>query len=185
MAYLAALPDPAVADVTAALEPVSDIAVYRQTSNQRHHYGKIKNWPDGLLVVGDAACAFNPVYGQGMTVAALQALLLRDQWGDRGCSGGSTESPTSVGRSRRVKDLRHPTSAGEQNRMQRVVAAWSAELTKLAVTGNRRAYAAFAGVYHLMTRPRSLFHPALFVAVAWSRVRGAGQPRPVPRFWSG
>ncbi len=180
LAYLAALPDPAVADVTAALEPVSDIAVYRQTSNQRHHYGKIKNWPDGLLVVGDAACAFNPVYGQGMTVAALQALLLRDQWGRPGLQRRLDRVADFCWSVATSEDLRHPTSAGEQNRMQRVVAAWSAELTKLAVTGNRRAYAAFAGVYHLMTRPRSLFHPALFVAVAWSRVRGAGQPAPRP-----
>ena len=64
--------------------------------------------------------------------------------------------------------------------MQRIVAAWSAELTRLAVIGNRRAYATFAGVYHLMTQPRSLFHPALFVAVARSRVRGRGQPAPRP-----
>ena len=180
LAYLAALPDSAVADATAALEPVSDIAVYRQTSNQRHHYGKIKNWPDGLLVIGDAACAFNPVYGQGMTVAAQQALLLRSRWGRPRLQRQLDRVADFCWSVATSEDLRHPTSVGEQNRMQRIVAAWSAELTKLAVSGNRRAYATFAGVYHLMTQPRSLFHPALFVAVAWSRVRGRGQPAPRP-----
>ena len=43
------------------------------------------------------------------------------------------------------EDLRHPTSAGEQNRPQRIVAAWSAELARLAVAGDRRAYRTFAG----------------------------------------
>ena len=179
-AYLAALPDSAVADAAAALQPVSDIAVYRQTSNQRHRYGKIKNWPDGLLVIGDAACAFNPVYGQGMTVAAQQALLLRDRWGRPGLQRKLDQVADFCWSVATSEDLRHPTTVGEQNRMQRIVAAWSAELTKLAVTGDRRAYATFAGVYHLMTRPRSLFHPALFVAVAWSRVRRRGQPAPRP-----
>jgi flavin-dependent dehydrogenase len=180
LAYLAGLPDSAVADTAATLEPVSDIAVYRQTSNQRHHYGKIKNWPDGLLVIGDAACAFNPVYGQGMTVAAMQALLLRDRWGRPGTQRRLDRVADFCWSVATSEDLRHPTSVGEQNRMQRIVAAWSAELTKLAVTGDRRAYAAFAGVYHLMTGPRSLFQPALFVAVAWSRVRGRSQPAPRP-----
>jgi 2-polyprenyl-6-methoxyphenol hydroxylase-like FAD-dependent oxidoreductase len=184
-AFLASLPDPAVADVAAALTPVSDIAVYRQTSNRRYHYGQLRGWPEGLLVIGDAACAFNPVYGQGMTVAAQQALLLRDRWGRPGLQRLLDRVADFCWSVATSEDLRHPTSVGSQDRMQRIVAAWSAELTKLAVTGDRRASRTFADVYHLMAEPRALFHPALFATVARARLVGRGRPAPRPAVLDG
>jgi 2-polyprenyl-6-methoxyphenol hydroxylase-like FAD-dependent oxidoreductase len=179
-AYLAGLRDPAVADVAARLEPVSDIAVYRQTSNRRYRYGQVRGWPEGLLVVGDAGCAFNPVYGQGITVAAQQALLLREAWA----------APRLQRRLDRVadfcwsvatsEDLRQPTSEGRQNVPQRIIAAWSAELARLAVAGDPQAFRTFSRVYHLMAPPSDLFHPALFLTAARSVLRGRGRPAPRP-----
>lgn len=57
-------------------EPVSPIYSYRRTENRFRHYERMNRWPDGFIVVGDAVCGFNPVYGQGMTVAAIAAQLL-------------------------------------------------------------------------------------------------------------
>lgn len=66
-----------VLDAVRNAEPIGEVACHRVPSSQWRRYDKMQRFPKGLLVIGDAVCSFNPVYGQGMTVAALEALALR------------------------------------------------------------------------------------------------------------
>jgi 2-polyprenyl-6-methoxyphenol hydroxylase-like FAD-dependent oxidoreductase len=74
--FARSLRSPELYDALREAEPLTPIAPYRATENRLHYYEKVSGWPEGFVVLGDAVCAFNPVYGQGMTNAARCAQLL-------------------------------------------------------------------------------------------------------------
>jgi flavin-dependent dehydrogenase len=181
--FLQRLPDPALAELARHAEPVGDVAVHRQTGNRRYRYERVPDWPEGLLVVGDALCAFNPIYGQGITIAACEALLLRQALA-AGLGPDCTRRllrkfATVVSLSWAIstsEDLRYPTSIGRQSATQALLGQWTQQLSRLAAHGDLRAHAVLARVYHLMGSPVLLFHPALGAAALRAWLTGYGSP---------
>ncbi len=69
------------ADIVAVLRDatcVGEISISRNTRAVWRRYDRMPHLPSGFVIVGDALCSLNPIQGQGMTMAALQALSLRD-----------------------------------------------------------------------------------------------------------
>jgi 2-polyprenyl-6-methoxyphenol hydroxylase-like FAD-dependent oxidoreductase len=184
-AFARTLREPVLAEVLAGLEPVGEVALHRQTGNRRHRYGGSPDWPEGLLVVGDALCAFNPIYGQGITVGACQASVLGQALSRR--TWGGTRSLQR--RVEAVADFPWAVATGEDRNYlsppepvplaRRLMDAWIGQVGLLLMDGNRRAVATFGRVYHLMASPLELFHPALVVAVARRQLRSRPPAEPV------
>ncbi len=87
LAFARGLRHPAIADLIGAAVPLTRPFGFHGTVNRRRRYERLSPWPTGFVVIGDAACTFNPVYGHGMTVVARQAVALRDGLARHGLEG--------------------------------------------------------------------------------------------------
>jgi hypothetical protein len=166
--FAASLPVPAVYELAASARPLSGIATYRFPANLRRRYERMQRFPAGYLVVGDAVCSFNPIYGQGMSVAAMEARAL-----DEALAGGVDGlAQRFFGRTRGIidipwtiaagEDLRYPEVEGRRptgfhllNRYMDRVHAMAAE--------DREVCRQFFDVLNLLSPPASLLSPR----VAW------------------
>lgn len=81
------LRSPLVADLLAHAEPLTGVYGSRSTANRRLYYERLDAWPEGLVALGDAVAAFNPVYAHGLSAAAHGASALDRELRRRGLDG--------------------------------------------------------------------------------------------------
>jgi hypothetical protein len=180
--YARTLPAPLIYDLIAGAEPVGDAEPYSFPFSVRRRYEKLKRIPDALVVLGDAMCSFNPIYGQGMSVAALEALELASvldggladlsrRFFRRAAAVVDVPWTIAVG-----SDLRIPETVGPRGAAVSVVNWYLAKLHEAAHHDGPLAHA-FMRVANLLAPPSTLFGPKVMLRV----LRGHRQRRRVRR----
>ncbi|MFI7545118.1 FAD-dependent oxidoreductase [Actinoplanes sp. NPDC049599] len=178
--FVRSLPVPDVYEAVRDAEPLDDPVSFKFPASVRRRYERLLRFPARLLVTGDAFCSFNPVYGQGMSVAALEAMTLREH-----LRRGVTPDPLRVlaDMSRAVDtpwdisaggDLDFPGVQGERTLKVLVGNAYMARL-QYAATKDAKVTEGFMRVAGLIDPPEALMRPAMM----WRVLRHALR-RPSP-----
>jgi 2-polyprenyl-6-methoxyphenol hydroxylase-like FAD-dependent oxidoreductase len=181
LAFARGLRSPALYAALAAAEPLTPVVSRRATENRLRHYDRLGRFPDGVVAVGDAVCAFNPVYGQGMSAAALGAEIL-DRWLREAAhrrQGGGRVFQRRLARATAPAwqlatgvDYRYRAVAGPpQGRVARLTGRYFDAVTRAAT---RRPWVRrrLADVLQLLRPPSTLFGPGVLARVAWDRLAG-------------
>jgi 2-polyprenyl-6-methoxyphenol hydroxylase-like FAD-dependent oxidoreductase len=160
-------------------EPLDHPVRFRFPASARHRYECVDRFPEGLLVVGDAVCSFNPIYGQGMSVAALEALTLRRHL-ERGIEPQQHRWFRDLARLVDVPwdmaaggDLAFPGVQGRRTLKVRLVSTY---LTRLhaAATHDAHLATAFIRVAGLVAPPQALLRPGIVLRVLRGSLHPAG-----------
>jgi flavin-dependent dehydrogenase len=166
---------PYLYEIVKDAEPIGEGIPARMPASVRRHYEELSRFPEGFLVFGDAICSFNPIYGQGMSAAALEAVALDDE-----LRSVRTNKPLYLrffaAASRLVdipwsiavgNDLRMPETTGKRTPAVRFI-NWY--VSKLHRAGHRdiACSLAFHRVANLMAPPESLMRPS----IVWKVFRG-------------
>src|SRR6266487_3607892 len=166
LAFARSLQFPEIHQAIRDAEPLDNPVPFRFPASVRHRYERLDRFPDGLLVTGDAVCSFNPIYGQGMSMAALEALTLRRHL-ERGIEPQPHRFFRDIARVVDVPwdiavggDLIFPGVRGRRTVPVRLVNAYLARLHAAAVHDAALA-SAFIRVAGLVARPESLLRPGV------------------------
>ncbi|MFC0845183.1 FAD-dependent oxidoreductase [Streptomyces noboritoensis] len=184
------LPHPITRNWLDAAKADAPALAYRTTANIRRRYDLPGRRPAGFLATGDAQCVFNPIYGQGMTVAAMSALALRDALAD------TRRTPTTLrvqkamfAASRQAWDIsagsdkNMPTATGGAARSTPAdrVSGWYLARVEARAPGDPAVGRVFRDVLYLTAPVTALFAPRIARAVLFGPVRPTPQEPPVRR----
>jgi 2-polyprenyl-6-methoxyphenol hydroxylase-like FAD-dependent oxidoreductase len=176
------LPAPYIYNVISRAQAIDEPQAARFPASVRRRYEHMNRFPEGFLVLGDAICSLNPVYGQGMSVAALEAVEL-----DKALREGSQKFARSFfARAAKIvdapwsmaagNDLRMPDVPGKRKVMGRFLHWYLAKLN-MAARYDRCAVIAFQKAKNLLAPPQSLLKPQLMARVLSTAISLRSIPR--------
>lgn len=183
LAHARALSSPDLYRVLERAEPVSDFMVHGFPSNLRRHYERMKDFPDGFLVIGDAMCSFNPIYAQGMTVGAWEAEALDRMLAKRATIGLEAAARGYFRAAAKMIGDAWRLAAGEDFRYTGVtgrkalgtdIINWYVGRVHKATHRDHAASAAFIKVLMSLEAPASLFKPDIALR-AFKRARAGAR----------
>ena len=176
--FACSLAQPDLYEAMKDAEPVTPIAVYKYSANRWRHYEHMKRLPEGFIIMGDAACSFNPVYGQGMSVAAIEAQsldrCLREQEmfaGNNGLVGFTKRFQQAIARDIKTpwllstgEDLRYPGAEGKRSLSIRLLNRYMRRVIELTAS-DPHVTATLLRVRNLLKPLSTLFQPRIILAV--------------------
>lgn len=180
--FARSLPIPDIYHVVRDAEPTTTPVSFRFAASVRRRYERLTAFPDGLLVMGDAVSSFNPVYGQGMIVSALESMVLRSLLRQgkepeprRFLSkiGSIIDNPWDISAG---GDLDFPDVPGRRDAKVRIGNGYVARVA-YAATRDPQVTTAYMRVAGLLASPQSLMRPDLAVRVLRHGLR---RPEPAP-----
>ena len=190
IAFASTLPAPYIHEVVSRNEPLGEAVSARFPASVWRRYERLQRFPAGYLVFGDAICSFNPIYGQGMSVAALQAVELGNT-----LASGDGDMALAKNFFRRAvtvvaipwsiavgNDLRIPETVGRRTAGVKFINWYMSKLHKAAHSDPVSALA-FHRVGNLLAAPSSIMHPRIAIRVLWENLRPlrkAAAERPCP-----
>lgn len=191
------LPSKDIYNLIAQAKPISPIYGYRFKGSTFRHYEKVSKWPENFISFGDAACTFNPFYGQGITTASIGAktldkILKKHINNKKDSTTNHQNTPANlVGISKKFQnkiakensypwllatgeDFRWPTTKGKKPSLITRKIQEYADKIILLTPESKRSTLYFQQMMQMVKSPIILFHPELILRAAYRTLK----PRP-------
>jgi 2-polyprenyl-6-methoxyphenol hydroxylase-like FAD-dependent oxidoreductase len=156
--------------------PIGDIVIFRNTAAVWRRYDRMPRFPAGVIVIGDALCTLDPIWGQGMTMAAMQALTLRDCLRDGGTDLPRRFFTTAAGHigstwAMNQANDRAPSAVGSPGSLRHRISKWATNAALNAATSDTTITERLFRVANLIDPPTRLQDPALIPRILLANLR--------------
>jgi 2-polyprenyl-6-methoxyphenol hydroxylase-like FAD-dependent oxidoreductase len=187
--WLKTLPARDVYEVLRWADPVDEPVKFRFPTTLRRNYHKLTRFPHGLLVTGDAVTCFNPVYAQGMTIAGVCAITMRQH-----LHSGATPEPIDYFQDlakagvdaawamTSTIDMSYPGVPGNRTFQVRMQNKFLRRV-QIAATRDSKVTVAYMKAATMVAGPEVLMNPRMILRVLWLSMFGPSKQSQQPFTW--